>query len=180
MLNFRVPESVPGGSESFDMSAEGVEYKDEDGVRKRMTTQRLGRIEVAATGSSDTMPMTNGCGHMATEFSLRIVDGTDILYYFYDVMSTNAATTLPTWWYQRYVAQDPDADSVRFTSVSPQFLEWTGGAGLNRIVERTATLGGGVDWQPVYTNAPAPALTNRWNIPAIYSTNSFYRIRMEQ
>ncbi len=180
VLNFRVPESVPGGSESFDMSAEGVEYTDEDGVRKRMTTQRLGRIEVAATGSSDTMPMTNGCGHMATEFSLRIVDGTDILCYFYDVMSTNAATTLPTWWYQRYVAQDPDADSVRFTSVSPQFLEWTGGAGLNRIVERTATLGGGADWQPVYTNAPAPALTNRWNIPAIYSTNSFYRIRMEQ
>ncbi len=176
VLDFRVPESVPGGSESFDLSSGGIWYDDEDGTRKKMTTQRLGRIEVAATGSYDTEPVTNAFGHMATEFSLRILDGTDILYYFYDVRSTNVATTLPTWWYQRYVAQDPNADSVRFTSVSPRALEWTGGAGHNRIIERTATLGDGADWSPVYASAPAPALTNRWEVPAVYSTNSFYRI----
>ena len=180
MLRFRVPESVPGGSESFDMSDKSVVYKDENGTSKRMTVQRLGRIEVAEAGSSDTTPMTNDCGHMATEFSLQIEGGTDILCYFYDVADTNAATTLPTWWYQRYVVHDPNADSVRFTSVSPQLLEWTGGAGLKRIVERTAALGGEAEWCPVYTNAPAPALTNRWEVPSVYSTNSFYRIMVEQ
>ena len=179
VLKFVVPESVPGGSETIDASEYGFQYKDEDGVTKAMTQQRLGRIEVAATGSADTTLIMDGHGHMATEFSLKIDDGTDILYYFYDEKATNVATSLPAWWYQRYVALDPAADQVWFTSVSPKLIEWTGGAGRKRVLERTGSLGGEVDWRPVYTNNPMPVLTNRWEVPAAYSTDSFYRITVE-
>ena len=113
---------------------------------------------------------------MATSFSVVADRNKDILYYFYDVASTNVATTLPTWWYQRYVAENPASNQVWFTSASPSRLEWTGGAGLTRVLERTPVLGAAADWQPVYTNAPEPVLTNVWEVPSAFSTNSFYRI----
>ena len=113
---------------------------------------------------------------MATAFSVVADRDRDILYYFYDDASTNVATTLPTWWYQRYVAENPASNQVLFTSVSPSRLEWTGGAGLTRVLERTPVLGASADWQPVYTNAPEPVLTNVWEVPSAFSTNSFYRI----
>jgi len=43
-------------------------------------------------------------------------------------------------------------------------------------LERTSQLGAAADWQPVYTNSPAPVLTNAWDVPAAFATNSFYRI----
>ena len=113
---------------------------------------------------------------MATAFSVVADRDRDILYYFYDECSTNVATSLPTWWYQRYVAENPASNQVWFTSVSPSRLEWTGGAGLTRVLERTPVLGASADWQPVYTNAPEPVLTNVWEVPSGFSTNSFYRI----
>ena len=176
-IRFTVPESVPGGSETMDLSqADLRNYIDEDGRSKRMTLQRLGRIEVAEYGEDTGNPVTTPEGHMATAFSVVADRDRDILYYFYDVASTNVATTLPTWWYQRYVAENPASNQVWFTSVSPLRLEWTGGAGLTRVLERTPVLGASADWRPVYTNAPEPVLTNVWEVPSAFSTNSFYRI----
>ena len=176
-VRFTVPESVPGGSETMDLSQAGLgSYIDEDGRSKRMTIQRLGRIEVADYGEEYGDPVTTPEGYMATAFSLVADRDRDILYYFYDIASTNVATTLPTWWYQRYVAENPASNQVWFTSVSPSRLEWTGGAGLTRVLERTPVLGVAADWQPVYTNAPEPVLTNVWEVPSALSTNSFYRI----
>ena len=171
-----VPESVPGGAETIDLTGEGWYYTDEDGRRKRMTVQRLGRIEVAETGADEGVPVVDGNGYMATEFSVAMEWSCDLLYYFYDVASTNVATTLPMWWCQRYVSENPASNVVRFTSVSPKRLEWVGGAGLTRVLERTPALGSAADWKPVFTNAPAPVLTNVWEVPAEFSTNSFYRI----
>ena len=177
ILHFTVPESVPGGSEMFDLSAEQKSYTDEDGTYKPMTMQRLGRIEIAERDADMGEPVVDANGYMATGFSVVADEDKDILYYFYDEASTNVATTLPTWWYQRYVAENPVADVVRFVSVSPERVEWIGGAGARRILERTAALGVEEGWRPVYTNAPEPVLTNGWDVPVEFSTNSFYRIR---
>ena len=175
-VDVTVPESVPGGSETIDISHEGWNYKDEDGRQKPMTVQRLGRIEVAETDADSGLPVVDADGYMAEAFSVVMDGSADLLYYFYDIASTNVATTLPTWWYQRYVAESPSSNSVRFTAVSPRRLEWTGGAGLTRVLERTPELGAAADWRPVFTNSPAPVLTNVWDVPAMFSTNSFYRI----
>ncbi len=176
----RVPETVPGGSETIDVTGYGYWYTDGYGSSRRMEVQRLGRIEVADFGSAETEPLADGSGHMATEFSMSVPGATDVMYCFYDEASVDVETTLPTWWHQRYVALDPDADLLRFTSVSPSLLEWTGGAGRMRVLERSEALGSAADWRPVYTNAPAPSLTNRWDVPAEYSGSSFYRIVVEQ
>ena len=175
-VDVSVPDSVPGGSETIDISHEGWTYRDEDGRQKPLTVQRLGRIEVAETDADSGEPVVGADGYMAKEFSVTMDGSMDLLYYFYDVASTNASTTLPMWWYQRYVAENPASNSVRFTAVSPKRLEWVGGAGLTRILERTPALGAAADWKPVYTNSPAPVLTNAWDVPAAFSTNSFYRI----
>ena len=175
-VDVTVPESVPGRSETIDISHEGWKYKDEDGRQKPMTVQRLGRIEVAETDADSGLPVVDADGYMAEAFSVVMDGSADLLYYFYDIASTNVATTLPTWWYQRYVAESPSSNSVRFTAVSPRRLEWTGGAGLTRVLERTPELGAAADWRPVFTNSPAPVLTNVWDVPAMFSTNSFYRI----
>ena len=171
-----VPESTPVGSETYDISYLWQYYNDEDGKRKRLRVQRLGRIEIAETNSEQCEPVVDDNGHMATRFSITMDDSLDVLYYYFDVGSTNVATTLPTWWYQRYVTENPASNQVFFTSVSPSRLEWTGGAGLTRVLERTPALGAVADWQPVYTNAPEPVLTNGWEVPSAFSTNSFYRI----
>jgi hypothetical protein len=176
-LHFLVPADVPGGVETIDVTSYGDFYSDEDRKSKRMKVQRLGRIEVAASGAESGEPVTNAAGHMATSFSVKVDSGKDILFMFFDEASTNVATTLPTWWYKRYVEGDPLADVVRFTAVSPSCVEWTGGAGRTRTLERAATLGPAADWKAVHTCLPAPALTNFWSVPAEYSTNSFFRIR---
>ena len=176
-LHFSVPADVPGGVETIDVTSYGDFYSDEDRKSKRMKVQRLGRIEVAASGAESGEPVTNAAGHMATSFSVKVDSGKDILFMFFDEASTNVATTLPTWWYKRYVEGDPLADVVRFTAVSPSCVEWTGGAGSVQVLERAATLGPAADWKAVHTCLPAPALTNFWSVPAEYSTNSFFRIR---
>ena len=175
-VDVSIPNSVPGGSETIDISHEGWKYKDEDGRQKPLTVQRLGRIEVAETDADSGQPVVDADGYMAKSFSVVMDGSADLLYYFYDVASTNAATGLPMWWYHRYVAENPSANDVRFTGVSPTRLEWIGGAGLTRVLERTSQLGAAADWQPVYTNSPAPVLTNAWDVPAAFATNSFYRI----
>ena len=144
-----------------------------------MRRQRLGRIEVAETDSVDGEAVTDAAGHMAENFSLAVDRPMDVLFKFWDEGSTNSATSLPTWWYRRYVADNPAADDLRFTYVSPQALEWTGGAGRTRVLERTGELGAGADWREVYVCRPQAVLTNRWQVPAEYSTNSFYRIRVD-
>jgi hypothetical protein len=171
-----VPESAFGGSEAIDLSDEKGSYIDFDGIEKTLGVQRLGRIEIAETDADDFESVVDVNGHMATWFSITMDKGEDILYSYFDEASTNVATTLPTWWYQRYVAENPASNQVWFTSVSPSRLEWTGGAGLTRVLERTPGLGTAADWQPVYTNAPEPVLTNVWEVPSAFSTNSFYRI----
>jgi hypothetical protein len=176
-LRFEVPESVPGESETIDVSSCGDWYSDEDKTSKQMKVQRLGRIEIAESGAESGVPVTNAAGHMATSFSVLVDGDKDILFRFYDEASVNVATTLPSWWYRRYVEGDPLADVVRFTDVSPSRVEWTGGAGSVRVLERTASLGNAADWKAVHTCLPAPALTNSWPVPAEYSTNSFFRIR---
>ena len=175
-MDVLIPDSVPGGSETIDISHEGWTYRDEDGRQKPMTVQRLGRIEVAATDADGGQPVVDVDGYMAKAFSVIMDGSADLLYYFYDIASTNVATGLPMWWYQRYVSENPASNVVQFTSVSPARLEWTGGAGLTRVLERTPVLGVAADWQPVYTNAPEPVLTNVWEVPSAFSTNSFYRI----
>jgi subtilisin family serine protease len=177
ILHFSVPADVPGGVETIDVTSYGDFYSDEDRKSKRMKVQRLGRIEVAASGAESGEPVTNAAGHMPTSFSVKVDSGKDILFMFFDEASTNVATTLPTWWYKRYVEGDPLADVVRFTAVSPSCVEWTGGAGSVQVLERAATLGPAADWKAVHTCLPAPALTNFWSVPAEYSTNSFFRIR---
>ena len=176
VVEFTVPESTPVGSETYDISDLGSDYYDEDGKQKPLGVQRLGRIETAETNSEQCEPVLDENGHMATRFSITMDDSVDVLFYYFDEGSTNVATTLPTWWYQRYVAENPASNQVWFTSVSPSRLEWTGGAGLTRVLERTLELGTAADWQPVYTNAPEPVLTNVWEVPSAFSTNSFYRI----
>ena len=176
-LHFSVPADVPGGAETIDVTSYGDFYSDEDRRSKQMKVQRLGRIEVAASGAESGEPVTNAAGHMATSFSVKVDSDKDILFRFFDEASTNVATTLPTWWYKRYVEGDPLADVVRFTAVSPSCVEWTGGAGRTRTLERTESLGPVADWQPVYTCPPAPVLTNSWIIPSAFSTNSFFRVR---
>ena len=177
IVHFSVPQSIPGGSELIDMSTPRDYYEDEDGSAKIVTVQRLGRIEVAAFGAGFGEPATNSAGHMATEFSVTMDGDKDVLFKFYDESSVNMATTLPMWWYRRYVEGDPLADVVRFTAVSPSCLELTGGAGLTRVLERTECLGAQADWKAVHTFHPAPVLTNAWPVPSEYSTNSFFRIR---
>ena len=176
-LHFSVPADVPGGAETIDVTSYGDFYSDEDRRSKQMKVQRLGRIEVAASGAESGEPVTNAAGHMAMSFSLKVDSDKDILFRFFDEASTNVATTLPTWWYKRYVEGDPLADIVRFTAVSPSHVEWTGGAGHMCTLERTEFLGSAADWQPVYTCPPAPVLTNSWIIPSAFSTNSFFRVR---
>ena len=176
-LSFSVPSSVPGGSETVDVSSAGDWYSDENGIAKQMKVQRLGRIEIADPGAEYGMPVTNAAGHMATEFSITVDGGKDILFRFYDEASTNVSTTLPMWWYRRYVETDPVSDVVRFTAVSPTSLEWIGGAGFTRVLERTEALGAAANWRKVHTCPPAPALTNAWSVPSEYSTNSFFRFR---
>ena len=176
-LRFEVPESVPGGSEAVDLSSSGDWYSDENGSSRQMKIQRLGRIEIAVSGAESGVPVTNAAGHMATSFSVLVDGDKDILFRFYDEASVNVATTLPSWWYRRYVEGDPLADVVRFTDVSPSCVEWIGGAGSVRVLERTAFLGPTADWKAVHTCLPAPVLTNSWPVPAEYSTNSFFRIR---
>ena len=176
-LHFSVPSDVPGEAETIDVTDYGDFYSDEDRRSKQMKVQRLGRIEVAASGAESGEPVTNAAGHMATSFSVKVDSDKDILFRFFDEASTNVATTLPTWWYRRYVEGDPLADVVRFTAVSPSCVEWVGGAGQLRTLERTEFLGSAADWQPVLTCPPAPVLTNSWIIPAAFSTNSFFRVR---
>ena len=177
IVRFSVPQSIPGGSERIDMSTPRDYYEDEDGSAKIVTVQRLGRIEIAAAGAGFGEPATNAAGHMATEFAVEMDGDKDVLFRFYDESSVNVATTLPTWWYRRYVEGDPLADVVRFTAVSPSRLELTGGAGFARVLERTERLGAAADWKEVHVFPPAPVLTNAWAVPAEYSTNSFFRIR---
>ena len=176
-LHFSVPADVPGGAETIDVTSYNDYYSDEDKKSKQMKVQRLGRIEVADSGAESGELVTNASGHMATSFSVKVDSDKDILFRFFDEASTNVATTLPTWWYRRYVEGDSLADVVRFTAVSPSLVEWTGGAGQMRTLERTEFLGPAADWQPVFTCPPAPVLTNSWIIPAAFSTNSFFRIR---
>ena len=176
-LHFSIPSDVPGASETIDVTSYEDFYSDEDRKTKQMKVQRLGRIEVASSGAESGDPVTNSAGHMATSFSLKVDSDKDILFRFFDEASTNVATTLPTWWYRRYVEGDPLADVVRFTAVSPTHVEWIGGAGQMRTLERTASLGPAADWRPVHTCPPAPVLTNGWTIPIAFSTNSFFRIR---
>ena len=176
-LRFEVPESVPGGLETIDVTLYNDWYSDEDKKSKQMKVQRLGRIEIADPGAESGVPVTNSAGHMATSFSVLADRDKDILFKFYDEASTNVATTLPSWWYRRYVEGDPLADVVRFTAVSPERVEWTGGAGSVRVLERTASLGATADWCAVHECLPAPVLTNSWTVPVGYSTNSFFRIR---
>ena len=176
-LQFEVPESVPGESETIDVTSYGDWYSDEDKTSKQMKVQRLGRIEIAESGAETGVPVTNAAGHMATSFSVLADGDKDILFRFYDEASVNVATTLPSWWYRRYVEGDPLADVVRFIAVSPSRVEWTGGAGSVRVLERTASLGPSADWRAVHKCLPAPVLTNSWPVPAEYSTNSFFRIR---
>lgn len=169
---FRVPEEA----EMLDLTDEGLEYVDEDGEQKPLTVQRLGKIEIVEADALSGTALTNSSGHMPTEFALTVLRPTDILFCYYDVAATNIETMLPAWWHERYVAHNPAADAVRFVSASPQRLEWVGGAGRTRILERATSLGGDADWRPVYTNAPEPVLTNSWTVPTVFSTNSFYRI----
>ena len=176
-LRFGVPESVPGSSEMIDVTSYNDWYSDEDKKTKPMKVQRLGRIEIAEPGAESGVPVTNAAGRMATSFSVSVDGDKDILFKFYDEASTNVATTLPSWWYRRYVEGDPLADVVRFTGISPSCVEWTGGAGSVRILERSAALGDAADWHAVHECLPAPVLTNSWPVPAEYSTNSFFRIR---
>ena len=176
-LQFEVPESVPGESEMIDVTSYGDWYSDEDKTSKQMKVQRLGRIEIAESGAESGVPVTNAAGHMATTFSVVADRDKDVIFRFYDEASINVKTTLPSWWYQRYVEGDPLVDVVRFTSISPSCVEWTGGAGSVRILERTESLGMAADWKAVHTCLPAPVLTNSWAIPTEYSTNSFFRIR---
>ena len=175
-LHFSVPADVPGGAETVDVSSYGDFYSDENGKSKQMKVQRLGRIEVAASGAESGEPVTNAAGHMATSFSVKVDSDKDLLFRFFDEASTNVATTLPTWWYMRYVEGNPLADVVRFTAVSPSRVEWIGGVGQMRTLERTESLGLAADWRPVYTCPPAPVLTNSWTIPIEFSTNSFFRL----
>jgi hypothetical protein len=176
-LSFSVPSSVPGGSETIDVSSANDRYQDENGEVKQMKVQRLGRVEIAHSGDEYGVPVTNAAGYMATEFSVAVDGDKDILFRFYDEASTNVHTTLPMWWYRRYLETDPISDVVRFTAVSPTLLEWTGGAGFTHILERTESLGAAADWREVYVRPPTPALTNVWLVPTEYSTNSFFRIR---
>jgi hypothetical protein len=176
-LVFSVPESIPGGSESIDVASANEYYYDVNEMKKRMTVQRLGRIEVAGSGAESGFPVTNAAGHMATEFSVTVDGDKDILFKFYDEASVNVSTTLPTWWYRRYIEGDPLSDIVRFTDVSPSRVEFTGGAGHSRVLERTDVLGAAAKWKPVHTFPPAPALTNSWTVPGEFSTNSFFRVR---
>ncbi|MBR6587419.1 MAG: S8 family serine peptidase, partial [Kiritimatiellae bacterium] len=106
-LHFSVPADVPGGAETIDVTSYGDFYSDEDRKSKQMKVQRLGRIEVAASGAESGEPVTNAAGHMATSFSVKVDSDKDILFRFFDEASTNVATTLPTWWYKRYVEGDP-------------------------------------------------------------------------
>lgn len=177
-LCFEVPGSIPGGSETIDVSNLGktMDFY-EGGTSKEMTLQRLGRIEIADHGAESGEPVTNAAGHMATSFSLKVDSDKDILFMFFDEGSTNVATALPTWWYQRYMKGDPLSDIIRFTAVSPECIEWTGGAGTGHILERTASLGAAANWKSVCEYPPAPVLTNYWPVPPEFSTNSFFRIR---
>jgi hypothetical protein len=177
VLHFTVPESIPQGVESIDVTGEGQWYKDSDGNRKPMQVQRLGRIELADPGAETGKPITNEFGHMASSFSLTVDRDVDLLFRFFDEGSTNAASKLPEWWYSRYVRGDPLADTVRFTAVSPRRLEWTGGAAHHLALERSRTLGDGAQWETVFERPPAAILTNEWAVPAEFSTNSFFRIR---
>ena len=176
-LLFSIPDAIPGRSETVDLTSANESYFDDNGVKKRMNVQRLGRIEVAEPGADSGLLVTNAAGFMAEEFSVTVDGDKDILFRFYDEGSTNAAATLPMWWYRRYVENDPLSDVVRFTSVSPSRIEITGGAGYSRVLERTETLGPTAGWRRVHTFPPAPALTNSWPVPAEFSTNSFFRIR---
>jgi hypothetical protein len=176
-VDFAVPVSIPGKSETIDVSSSGDFYSDENGKSKKMNIQRLGRIEIAEPGADRGEPVTNETGYMATSFSLKVDSDKDILFRFYDEASTNVATALPMWWYKRYVEEDPLADILRFTSVSPCYVEWMGCVDKPQILERSETLGETAQWLPVYQRLPAPVLTNSWSIPARYSTNSFFRIR---
>jgi hypothetical protein len=159
------------------VSSANDRYQDENGEVKQMKVQRLGRVEIAHSGDEYGVPVTNAAGYMATEFSVAVDGDKDILFRFYDEASTNVHTTLPMWWYRRYLETDPISDVVRFTAVSPTLLEWTGGAGFTHILERTESLGAAADWREVYARPPTPALTNMWLVPTEYSTNSFFRIR---
>ena len=176
-LLLSIPEAIPGGSETVDVTSANNHYYDGNGMKKQMKVQRLGRIEVAESGAESGISVTNAAGHMATEFSVTVDGDKDILFRFYDEASTNVSTALPAWWYRRYVEGDPLSDIVRFTAVSPAGVEFTGGAGHSRVLERTESLGAAADWKPVHTFPPAPALTNSWAIPAEFSTNSFFRVR---
>ena len=177
-LHFSVPESVPGGSDTIDIASCGdYVYSDENGSEKQMKVQKLGRIEIAESGAESGVPVTNAAGHMATSFPVVADRDKDVIFRFYDEASTNADTTLPMWWYRRYVETDPFADVVRFVSVSPERLEWIGGAGARCTIEQSPTLCIDSKWRAVYERLPAPVLTNAWEIPVEYSTNSFFRIR---
>jgi hypothetical protein len=177
VAHFSVPGSIPGGSESIDLSSYGEFYEDENGVGKRLTVQRLGRIEIADPDVASGSAVTNAAGHMATSFTVAVDGDKDVLFRYFDESSVNVATTLPTWWYKRYVEGDPLADVVRFTFVSTERIEWTGGAAHHLTLERSAALGADADWRSVYERSPAPVLTNSWCVPVEFSTNSFFRIR---
>ena len=180
VLNFAVPVSVPGKSETIDVSSSGDFYSDEDGTSKKMNVQRLGRIEIAEPGADSGVPVTNETGYMATSFSLEVDSDKDVLFRFYDEASTNAATALPMWWYRRYVEEDPLSGILRFISISPSHVEWVGCADKLHVLERSDSLCGTAQWLPVWQRLPAPVLTNSWPIPAKYSTNSFFRIRYDE
>lgn len=172
-----VPQSIPGGTDYVDLSGYDLEYTDDDGSVKPMAIQRLGRVEIVETDSEEGYAVTGASGYMAETFTVAMDTPKDVLFHFWDEASTNAASNLPTWWYYRYVADNPFADEIRFTSVSPMLLEWTGGAAHRRVLERSEKLGEDADWKAVFVNEPEAVLTNRWQVPDEYSADSFYRVK---
>ena len=173
-VRIKVPESVPWG-DAIDISNRGLSYRDYNRRSKYFSRILLGRIEVADSGEYGELIFDDN-GHMATEFDFVMDGGKDIWYYYFDVASTNVSAKLPDWWYRRYAEYNPASTTVCFTAVSPKRVEWTGGYVLDRSLERSERLGSDAVWQEVYRCAPAPVFTNSWDVPAEFSTNSFYRI----
>jgi hypothetical protein len=175
-LYFSLPDAIPGHSETVDITQFNEKYENKDNEKVTMARQYLGRIEIAQSGEDYGIPVTNAAGHMATSFSVYADGDKDILFRFFDEASTNKSTHLPSWWYKRYVEGDPLADIVRFTYISPQRIEFVGAPWRIRVLERAGSLGGQENWQAVQEFPPALSLTNVWEVPMTFSSNSFFRV----